>query len=88
MKKEMNKKRKNKNQVKRQKTGRKKVGNKGKEDPKGYHPRWVQKIDLSQKNCQEKSQRNWGPKKIRFWAPNKDKENERKWKNMKENERK
>ena len=35
---------KNKKQEKSQKTGEKKVGKKGKEGPKGYHPRWAQKL--------------------------------------------
>ena len=29
---------------KKTKNGRKKVGKKGKEGPKGYHPRWSQKL--------------------------------------------
>ena len=44
-----------KKQEKRQKTGEKKSRKKRKEGPKGYHPRWAQKIDFSHKNCQEKS---------------------------------
>ena len=32
-----------KTKKKRQKNGRKKVGKKGKEGPKGYHPRWAKK---------------------------------------------
>ena len=33
-----------KSKKKDKKTGEKKVGKKGKEGPKGYHPRWAQKL--------------------------------------------
>ena len=84
---------KNKKQEKRQKTVEKKGRKKWKEGPKGYHPRWAQKLIFHIRTVKRNRNEIEAQKKIRFWAPNKDKENgkkmkenERQWKKMKENE--
>ena len=83
----------------RQKTVEKKSRKKGKEGPKGYHPRraqkWIFHIRIVKRNHNEIE----APKKSDFEHPTKNmnenewkwmkmNENERKWKKMKENDRK
>ena len=70
---------KNKKQEKDKKTG----GKKGKEGPKKYHPRWAQKLIFNIRTV-KRNRNEIEAQKIRFWAPNKDKENEGKWRKMKE----
>ena len=83
-----------KSKTKDKKREKKKVTKKGKEGPKGYHPRWAQKLIFHIRTVKRNRNEIEAQKKIKFWAPNKDrqwkktKENERKWKKMKENERK
>ena len=74
-----------KKQEKRQKTGEK-IGKKGKEGPKGYHPRWAQKLIVHKELSRDRNEIE-ARKKSDFEHPTKKKkmkENERKWKKMKE----
>ena len=79
---------------KTKKREKKKVGKKGKEGPKGYHPRWVQKLNFHIRTVKrnrneietQKNQILSTQQRKRKWQ--KMTENERKWKKMKENERK
>ena len=72
---------KNKKQDKRQKTGGKKVGKKRKEGPKGYHPRWAQKLIFHIRTVNRNRNEIEAQKKSDFERPTKTKK-------MKDNERK
>ena len=70
-----------KSKKKDKKTGEKKVGKKGKEGPKGYHPRWAQKLIFHIRTVKRNRNEIEARKKSDFEHPTKKKK-------MKENERK
>ena len=70
---------------KKKKTRKKKKEKKEKEGPKGYPPRRAQKLIFYIRTVKRNRNEIEARKKSDFWVPYKQKENEKKWKKMKEN---